>query len=502
MIKDSRNLKSNQEIERLAKGAGITFLGGIISNGLRFLYNIVLAKYLGSRLLGIYYLAQLVINISSQVALFGLQSGVLKFISQYRAQEEEGRIKGTLAIGFRISFFGTIALMICIYLTSPYISRNVFHEDEILKLLRWLLLSIPFLTLTMIALSGIRAYQVVKYEVFIKLLLIPSLNLIIALAAFYLGAKLIGVALAFIISNLIGFILSWYCLKLIVVLDKKIKPIYETLTVLKFSFPLFFVGTLNYLLNWTDNWMLGNLSTSSNVAIYNVVFQMTFIVIMLSRSFNSIFSPIISDLYHRGDMPKLENLLKVTTKWIFSISLFIVSIFILIPKQLLSIFGSDFVIGVPSLIILCCGQLVNASLGCLEPVLIMSGHPKINLVNLLCICMFNAILNYFLIPKYGVTGAALATSISVSMVRLISLVEVKMILQMHPFKWELLKPLFSGAIAVTISYYLIHILKGLFPFASILLPIMCFGIIYICSMYLLGFSEEDKLIIKLAKSKL
>ena len=121
MIKDSRNLKSNQEIERLAKGAGITFLGGIISNGLRFLYNIVLAKYLGSRLLGIYYLAQLVINISSQVALFGLQSGVLKFISQYRAQEEEGRIKGTLAIGFRISFFGTIALMICIYLTSPYI---------------------------------------------------------------------------------------------------------------------------------------------------------------------------------------------------------------------------------------------------------------------------------------------------------------------------------------------------------------------------------------------
>jgi len=58
--------------------------------------------------------------------------------------------------------------------------------------------------------------------------------------------------------------------------------------------------------------------------------------------------------------------------------------------------------------------------------------------------VLNIFLNYFLIPKYGIVGAAIATTTSISVVNLIRLGMVLLIMKIHPYKLSYLKPLFAG----------------------------------------------------------
>lgn len=58
------------------------------------------------------------------------------------------------------------------------------------------------------------------------------------------------------------------------------------------------------------------------------------------------------------------------------------------------------------------GQAVNAFCGSIGVYLNMTGKQQVFQVVLLSALGVNVVLNYFLIPKFGMTGAAIATSVS------------------------------------------------------------------------------------------
>jgi O-antigen/teichoic acid export membrane protein len=47
--------------------------------------------------------------------------------------------------------------------------------------------------------------------------------------------------------------------------------------------------------------------------------------------------------------------------------------------------------------------------------------------------IINATLNYFLIPKYGATGAAIATCFSMSLINIINIIQNKILLDVFPY---------------------------------------------------------------------
>lgn len=58
------------------------------------------------------------------------------------------------------------------------------------------------------------------------------------------------------------------------------------------------------------------------------------------------------------------------------------------------------------------GYLINLSVGPVALSLIMTGHEKITTVGVVSGAVINIVLNFLLIPKWGIEGAAFATSIS------------------------------------------------------------------------------------------
>ena len=119
---------------------------------------------------------------------------------------------------------------------------------------------------------------------------------------------------------------------------------------------------------------------------------------------------------------EIDTLAKVIRFNIILIAIFsIPAAFVIVyfSPFILSFFGEGFQGAAPLLAILVCGQIINGTLGTAGKVLIMTGHEKISLLNSLVGVLVIFLSSWFLIPKYGGSGAALAVAITMS-VRCIS----------------------------------------------------------------------------------
>ena len=88
-------------------------------------------------------------------------------------------------------------------------------------------------------------------------------------------------------------------------------------------------------------------------------------------------------------------------------------------ENILLLFGHDFVSAQPALAILAVGRLTDVAFGSAALVLSMTGYQRIAAVTFASVVVINFMLNLFLIPKFGIEGAAFASIISLVIAKLI-----------------------------------------------------------------------------------
>ena len=71
---------SNQKI--ILSEAFLSFSGMTLGSVFRYIFSIVMARFLGAQMLGIYSLGNAVTRIAEIFALMGLDNGVLRFVSR------------------------------------------------------------------------------------------------------------------------------------------------------------------------------------------------------------------------------------------------------------------------------------------------------------------------------------------------------------------------------------------------------------------------------------
>jgi O-antigen/teichoic acid export membrane protein len=86
-----------------------------------------------------------------------------------------------------------------------------------------------------------------------------------------------------------------------------------------------------------------------------------------------------------------------------------VAVLCLFPELVLSVSGPSFVAGAGTLIILSLGKFFSSISGSVGTILQMTGLQKYFQNILLLAAAINVVLNYLLIPYYGIEGAAIAS---------------------------------------------------------------------------------------------
>ena len=183
----------------------------------------------------------------------------------------------------------------------------------------------------------------------------------------------------------------------------------------KFGLPHALIISSTFALNYTDRYMIALLQNSlSHVAFYDAA---SIIVLsglsVLSRPFNLFFLPNFTKKYYEKGKVEAKLLLdKCLIYYTFS-SLILASFIIIYDKQILALFYPEkYSSGTEIFPFISISIIINTFF--MSYVTGLNFHNKAIIaglsVTLAVLC--NIVLNLFLIPKYGIVGAAQSTSIA------------------------------------------------------------------------------------------
>ena len=154
--------------------------------------------------------------------------------------------------------------------------------------------------------------------------------------------------------------------------------------------------------------------SAESVAIYGVAFRFSMGASITLMAINSIASPKFAEKFATNNIQGMGKIAMQSAKIIFWTTIPLASILLLFPRFFMGLYGSEFLIGFEALRWLIIGRVVNALSGSVGNVMQMSGQQN-SYMNILIIgALINILLNYFLIPIYGINGAALASVFSLS----------------------------------------------------------------------------------------
>lgn len=490
------------ELAKIAEGAGVNFLGKIADSFLKYLFVIIAARFLGAGYFGLFALGLAVTTCLGLISRLGLDGGVIRYVSVYNGDDDKQRVKGVITVALKYTFFASVLVGVILFLAAKPLSVKVFNKPELENVIKLLSISIPFYSFALIALSCTRGFQVMRYMVYGQNLFLPATNLLLVILLLLMKLKINAVIFSYLISVFLTAVLSFYFLNKVFPEFMEIKAVPETRKLFRFSVPLLIFLFFNFIIMWTDTLMLGHFRTSNEVGVYNAAMKTALLTGMILLSFNAIFAPMISDLYNKKQLEKLQSLFKTVTKWIYTMSLPIFLLIALLPKEIMGIFGEEFVLGYKSLFILAFAQLISASVGSVGTVLAMSGKQDIVMYNTLGICIVNIILNYILIPIYGITGAAIASGLSTIIFNLVMLLEVYLLLKMHSISGKFLKPTVFGLACFVAMVFIKGVLLDYNGPLNLLIYIPLFLFIFTGLIYKWGIDDEDQIVVKVFKSKL
>ncbi len=125
--------------------------------------------------------------------------------------------------------------------------------------------------------------------------------------------------------------------------------------------------------------------------------------------------PVVSSLYTAGELQRLQRIVTISARVVLLGSLPVALSMIIFSRWiLLTVFGADFVSGATALAILSAAQIINAGMGSVGLLLVMTGHERDTATGVGIAAVMNVALNALLIPVWGIEGAAIATAISVA----------------------------------------------------------------------------------------
>jgi Membrane protein involved in the export of O-antigen and teichoic acid len=219
----------------------------------------------------------------------------------------------------------------------------------------------------------------------------------------------------------------------------KIAPEYNFKLWVATSLTFFVTGLLYNTNSRISIFLLGIYQPKHNVGIFNIAFRISEVISFSLVIVNFVLSPLIANLYANGKMKKLQNIITRSARVTAFIGLLLTIGIVLFRKQILLLFGTDFLMGQESLVILCFGQLINIFCGSVGLLLLLTGNQRFSIYSLAGGTIINIILNVVLIPIYGINGAAIASSLGLIVWNLMMYFFVRKRLGIYPTAFELIK---------------------------------------------------------------
>ena len=512
MAKKDSDIDSSLKL--LAKSSLIVLVGIFMSKILSYIYRIIIARYYGPEVYGLFSLAAIISGFFIVFSALGLNEGLLRYIAFYRGKKQISKIRNILKISLTVLFFSGIIAGIILFLASDYISIRIFHNYNLIFFLRIFSFAIPLFVLSQIFLSIIRAYERIGVYSFAFNILQNFIKVLFLVIFIAFSFNSDSISFSYVLGIFSMLIFSYfYCKYKIpeVFLKDKFYDKKLIKNFFSYSWPLLFFGVAANLLGWIDSLILGYLKSMANVGIYNAVMPIALLLTFAPELFTPLFFPLITKKFSEKSFKTIEQISKQVTKWIFIINLPIFIIMILFPGAIINIlFGPEYLIASDALRILAIGALVYTTFNLSSQLISMTGRSKTILVDMVLTSIVSIILNFILIPQKevlflnnetGLIGAALATAMSWVFFSVILVFQTKKYLSITPVRRKMINIALYSLIPIIFLLLLRVFFKS--NIISLILIFILFILVYVFIIFITkSLDNNDLMIIRDLKRKL
>lgn len=420
---------------RLVIGAVSSFGLKIAGSGLSFGLSVILARCLGTVGWGIYAYAMTWTNLLSIPATLGIDQLIVREMAVYRARSRQKLMAGLLRWSNSLVLGTAIALAL---VAVAVVWRRDSHELVTAVVLAMTIL--PLASLRNLRLGAMRGLDRIVLGQIPDAVLAPLITIVLTSLVYFLlpdrlnvfwvlGIKIVATAITFIIGTL-------WLVRSLPPAVKQIKPQYRSRSWLVSALPFMFLGTVELINSRIDIIMLGGIEGAAAVGIYAAIAGIAQLTAFIHQASLGVLGPTIATLYSQGKIRQLEQLIQQSILAVFTASLLIGGTVIGFSNYLLLIFGSEFVTGSTAMNILIGGQIFNALTGPVGLVLNMTGHQRQTAIATASSAALNIVLNALLIPRWGIVGAAIATTASMVIINVIKVMLLQKILNISLYSFS------------------------------------------------------------------
>ena len=394
------------------RGATNVLFFSVLASIIAYLTRIVLARNLSTEEFGLFYSVFTVIIFFLFFRDLGFGEALVKYIAEFRAQNQPEKIKTAITSVFTFQLIGSILIAIIFLIFSDYLAVHYFKNPRAALILRVLVLytifSVLFTTIKAVF-QGFQQMFLYSTIEFAKNLII----LVLILLFFYFNLGIFSPVLAFVMVSPILFLIYFpFLLKRCLFFQHKLTHFKEvSKKLIFFSIPVFATSVGGMIIGYVDTLVLTYYGTLTQVGIYNAVLPSALIFIFFGKALCSVIYPLSSELWAKGDKKRLSQGISLLHRYVFVLIIPIMIPIIVYSKFFLTtFFGVDYGAGALAFQILLVGVSFYILASVNNNMISAIGKPKEVTVIVFLAAASNFGLNILLIPKYGINGAAFATA--------------------------------------------------------------------------------------------
>ena len=458
---------------KVARNALYNFSALLVGNISGLFLTIILARILKPENFGIYSLALSIAMLAIAFSNLGIDGAVVRYTAFYIGRGDLKKVRGHLHYFFKIKFVlaSIIAAILIIFAKEL---ASVFKDERLAVSFMIVGGIVFFASIVSLFNAFFVGLQKFKY-VFLRQSIYETSRWAFCLPlamVFLASGALIGISVAYMVVCLfLGLIIikryGEFVRGEVSPPDKSSRKFMGFMTV---------AGVSGIIYAYVDSVMIGYFMTSTDVGYYRAAYTVVFAIVGLVSSVSGVLFPTFTQMGNEDINTALERLIRYTSVIVFPFSL---SIFYLSEEIVKVIYGVDYLAAVQAMVILSFALIPGAFtyLGT-----IFGARERADISA--CIQTFsmtlNVILNYFLILRMGIAGAALATVISRFFMISIVVFLLYRIFSIRPNFKVSLKPILASIVMLLVLIILpkpISLIFGLveISFAGIIYMVIIFS---------------------------
>lgn len=488
-------------------GALLSYINLGISMIIPFFYTPIMLKLLGQEEYGLYSLSG---SVTSYLGLLNLGMGaaIVRYIAESRVKDSKRRTEGIISLF--IFAYCILALLVCI--VGVFLTLNVdnlfakgLSQIEIHKL-RYLMIIMTLSTAVSFPVSVFSGVAV-AYEKYIfrriidmvMTIITPILNLIVLIW----GKGSIGMAVVSLLLQVAyAPIFMGYCCKRMG-LSIRFKQLPFNLLKDIWGFSVFlFLSMIVDMLYWsTDKVLIGALIGSVAVAVYNVGGVFTAMVQNMAAAISNVFGTRVTTMVAEDATNEelTDLMIKVGRIQYFIIS-FIISGFIVFGSLFIHFWSGDeyqdaYWIAMLTMIPLTIPLIQNIAFN----ILLARKKHQFRSVVYAVIAIINVVSTYLIIPKYGIIGASVCTSVAffIGHGLVMNIFYYKVIGLGIPLFWKnILRMSVVPIIFISISVYLINTMSLIATLGQFICGVFLYSLLFMIVSWNVTLNVYEKELLK------